>query len=373
MQLHLSNDPILASVRLTCFIGLLLATPLAIGAAAGPVSVSGDLQLRYESSDSTQPGVQRQVRLRSAAHLLLDWSPAAGATLRVGGRSGSLSSHQSASFTLATLDRNHGYGTRTAYLDRWELDWRGEGWRAVLGRSVWPFWSVTDYLWDGDVNPAGAFASREWATEAGTKTTLSGAVYALPDGGLRFTGRAGILALRQDRPWGAGRLRYGVQWMQLEGEPNARYTLSRPHERDYRIGQVSIQYSSKWAGQPASVGLDVFHNFKTYSATGPDLEAAAFRDERSGFGLGLSWGQNKATGDWRLRYNYAWQEALSASPALSEESLSRMSFTNYRGHDFRFIYSLHPDLTATLRAMLVEQIVGPSRSERYRLDLQWAF
>jgi hypothetical protein len=340
---------------------------------AWPLKVTGDAQLRYENHDTTRPGVFRQERVRLTAHVVGTWAFSDDFALTVGARTGELGNQHSPTVTLKALDDHHGYGKRSVYLDRWALTWRQGPWRAEAGRALWPFFSVSDAVWDTDVNPAGLYLEHAFAAAGKAKHTIAAAAYRLPDGALRFTGRMATLQARREQPTAWGKLTTAAQWLQMEGEAGARYAAGRPNERDYRIGELSASLSNRWRGHAVSAGVDLFHNFATYPAIGPDTLAAANRDERTGYSLALSWGENKRAGDWRLRYNFTCQEMLAVNPAMSEDTQSRLGFSNYLAHDFRAIYSIRADLTVTARYIVSEQIVGSFDADRFRIDLEWKF
>lgn len=333
--------------------------------------VTGDAQLRYESHDTTRPSTKRQERVRLTAHLIAGYKVADAVTARVGARTGELTNQHSPTVTLWQIDDDHGYGRRSYYLDRWELEYKAGPWRALLGRTIWPFYGVTDYIWDRDVNPAGIYGAYSWKG-AEASTSLAAAYYALPDGALSFTGTVATAQVRMVRPLGGGNLTAAFQWMQMGGGSQAKYPRARNNERDYAIGQFSLAYGWRVFGKPASVGFDLFHNFASYNDPA-DVFAYANRDDDSGFGLGLSWGQNRKAGDWRFRYNYTYQEALSVNPSTSEDTFSRLGTSNYKGHDFRVIYSILDSLTIMARLKLSEEIKGSASADRFRIDLLYQF
>lgn len=338
----------------------------------GQLSVSGSSTFRYEYQDSTVAGAFKQERLRLSARVDGRWEVRENWTFSSGVRTGSLENQQTPTVTIKTLDSRSGYGSRAVYVDRWEAGWQQANNRVLIGRTMWPFWAATDAVWDRDAHPAGLFASHRHPSGEAAHT-FAAAYYWLPDGGLRFTGRMATVQLRREEPLGKGRLSYALQWLHMEGEPHARHARARANERDYRIAQVSLTYAVKWVGQPAVFGLDVFHNFKTYPADGLDTFAAAFRDERTGFALAFSIGRNRTRGDWRFRYHYVYQAALSVNPALNADTRFHVRTSNYRGHDLRFTYSLSDRWTLSPRALFAKEIVGNIRGQRYRLDLSFVF
>ena len=369
---HLARFLVLVSLAAAPIGPTLPAAPLQPFAAL-PLTFTGDAQLRYENHDTTRPGTFQQERLRLTAHLVGQWNFTPGLDARFGARTGEQGNQHSPTLTLKPLDARHDYGQRSVYLDVWHLEGQAGPWRAVAGRMIWPFFSVYDAVWDTDVNPAGLYLLRTYSGPAEFNHTLAIAGYHLPDGAVRFTGRMLTAQVRRDQPLADGHLTTALQWFQMQGEPGARYPQGRANERDYRIAELSLSYTATLRDRPASVGFDLFHNFKRYPATGPDTFATLNRTERTGYSFGLSWGENRDPGDWRVRYNFTHQEALAVNPATSEDTITRLGLSNYCGHDFRFIYSLRSDLTIMPRLTLSEEIVGPANAYRFRLDLSWGF
>jgi len=332
--------------------------------------LEGDAKIRYENDDTTRPGTGRRERLRLTAHLVLGYRPSDAFSFRVGGRTGAHGNQHTPTVTLERISGDQSLGDRSYYLDRWEMEYAKDDWRVLLGRTRWPFWSASGYIWDGDVNPAGAYAARSWEG-AGLSHSLAAAYYALPDGALSFTGEVGTLQYLASRSLGPGKLKAAVQWLQYEGGSRAKFAKARNNERDYQIGQLSAAYQWPVFDQPFSVGFDLFHNFEDY---GPgDAFGFANRDEDTGYGLALSWGQNKQAGDWRLRYNYTRQETLAVNPSSSEDTFSRLGTSNYTGHDFRVIYSLLDNLTIMARFLDSEEIEGDAGGDRFRIDTKYSF
>ena len=332
--------------------------------------LEGDAKIRYENDDTTRPGTERRERLRLTAHLVLGYRPGDAFTFRVGGRTGAQDNQHTPTVTLERISGEQSLGDRSYYLDRWEVEYVENDWRVLLGRTRWPFWSASGYIWDGDVNPAGAYAARGWEG-GGLGHSLAAAYYALPDGALSFTGEVGTLQYLATGALGPGTLKAAVQWLQYEGGAEAKFARGRFNERDYEIGQLSAAYQWPVFDQPFSVGFDLFHNFEDY---GPgDAFGFANRDEDTGYGLALSWGQNKKAGDWRLRYNYTHQETLAVNASTSEDTFSRLGTSNYKGHGFRVIYSILDNLTIMARFLDSEEIKGDARGDRFRIDTKYTF
>lgn len=352
----------------------LILAPFAVGEIPltpdGDISLYGFLQPRYESSDTDRPGTLREERLRITVQTVLKFQLDEAWSLHSGGTTGDLRNQHSTTVTVKTLDSDHGYGNRSLFLNHWELRYNAGDWQARLGRTPWAFWSLTDYQWDSDINPAGAFASRTWKRE-GTETSLGGAYYALPDGGLHFTGSMATAQILHRRPMLDGTVTVALQHFHMMGGANAKFPRARGNERDYDILQLSLQQGIKVHGKPFTAGIELFKNVADYNPS--DRFGYANRDEDFGYGLALSWGENKKAGDWRLRYNYTHQEALAVNPAVSEDSFSRLGTSNYKGHDFRVIYSVLDRLTVMARYLISEEIVGNAKGDRFRIDVNCKF
>lgn len=334
--------------------------------------VSGDALLRYESVKVDRPGAQRQELLRTVGHLVLGYKLDESITFQVGGRTGPLDNQQTATITLEPLNSDSSRGDRDLYIDLWEVEVRGSGWKATAGRSIYPFWSATGSVWDSDVNPAGLYFQKDWKGSAeGQPVQLGLGWYALPDGALRFTGQA--ITAQAKRSWAldSGKLTAAFQWLHIQGGSDAYYSRAVHHERDYDIVQLSLAYTLPAFAKSLTAGLDVFHNLTNYDPS--DTFGEANEDEDLGFVLGLSWGSNRKAGDLRLRYGYFYKPALAVNPSLTEDTFSPISTSNFKGHDLRATYSLRDNITLEARALFSDQIVGSISADRYRIDLSYSF
>ena len=367
MTMKYGNTPILLAGFVSAF------SPLQAGIELlenHNLYLEGDAKIRYENDATTRPGSGRRERLRLTSHLIVGYRPSEALAFRLGGRTGALGNQHTPTVTLERISGDQSLGDRRFYLDRWEIEYGEDAWRVLLGRTRWPFWSASGYIWDGDVNPAGTYGAYRW--EGGSvRHSVAAAYYALPDGALSFTGEVGTVQYVARVPFGPGTFKAAVQWLQYEGGANAKYAKARNNERDYEIGQFSLAYQWEVWGQPTSAGFDVFRNFADYEED--DVFGFANRDEDSGFGLALSWGQNKKAGDWRVRYNYTYQETLSVNPSTSEDTFSRLGTSNYKGHGFRVIYSILDNLTIMARFMDSEEIKGDAGGDRFRIDTKFSF
>lgn len=336
-----------------------------------PVTMTGSVNFRYEDLNTVSTVERRQERLRMIARLDAQVRFMENGNLLVGGRTGDKNNQQTSTITLVDLNDTSGLGNRSVFLDTWALRYARSGGTLQLGRTPWPFWSVSESVWDRDIHPAGAMGLIAPQQGPLSGYQLAAALYRLPDGAVHFTGTLFTAQVMRQVRLNGGTLRTALQWFAMNGGSEARFPLGQPNLRDYSIGLFSVQYRWQVQSTPVAAGIDVFHNFENY---GPqDAFAYAHKDRDTGFALGLSLGQNLSKGDWQLRYAFTYQEMLSVNPATSDDLISSLGLTNYRAHDFRLIYSLLRHTTLGLRFTTAEQLIGQAKANRWRVDLVHRF
>lgn len=333
------------------------------------LSIYGKTTLRYES-DTGSPLRNDRHRGRISQwlgwryELLEQWS------IENRWRTGTRRNQHSPTVTVLRLDDNR-FGQRSVVADLYQVAFKGDALSFQAGRVLPAFWFNTDYYWDNDVTNLGADIA--WTREAtGGDWILRGGVYKLPDGMVNFNGELYGLQLQHDRAAPAlgesAKLRAAGGLYYMAGSPDAEFLRNGDGDREYLIGVASLRYASKLASKPLTAGFDLIYNFQNYDAADPDPVTSTFADDRLAAGFALSWGQNSEQGNLRLRYNYAYVEKLAVNGAYSADTIARFDTSNYQGHDFRAIYSLHKNVTTMLRLMISEQVNGIDENVRFRWD-----
>ncbi|WP_404420221.1 putative porin [Nibricoccus sp. IMCC34717] len=377
--------PALAAVASLLFVAALSAADApAPGAAApaGPKSpwvFSGDARLRYERDwdSQTATGVKRadrereRVRLRATATYALDSEWLAGLRLRSGNRH----SQQSPHLTLHNSD-----GTPSdhisGYFDKYYVQYKSKEANAWLGRNANPFWQHAEGFWDEDVTPTGVAGSLEQKGELGTFTTTAGA-FAMPDGGTKLHGRLYGLQAKLATAAKPNQWIIAAGFYQFDGRTNAEFLRNKNGERDYLVGDVSVEWNSQFAGLPLSVGADVYHNFEEYTPAQVAPLAPRNANERDGHVISAQLGQLKKAGDWMLYYGWVRIETLATNASYSPDDYVRFGAgpqtdaTDIQGHDLRAAYALTKNLNVMVRLLVFEAITTVQDGKRVRLDLNY--
>lgn len=330
--------------------------------------------LRYES-DSRSPRSSDRHRGRISQWLGWRYEFLERWSVENRWRTGTRENQHSPTITVLRLDDNK-FGQRSVVADLFKVDYHGDGLDLQVGRVLPVFWYNTDYFWDKDVTNLGADLAFKLSSEGGTWIARGGA-YKLPDGMVNFNGELYGLQVQHDRVCSnvgdnvKMRLAGGLFYM--AGSPDAEFLKNGDGDREYLTGIASASVSGILAGKLLSAGADFIYNFHDYDSADANKVTRNHADDRLGAGLALSFGQNKEAGDWRLRYNYAYVEKLAVNGAYASDTISRFDTSNYRGHDFRGIYSLHKNVTTMLRLMISEQINGSDENVRFRWDTALKF
>lgn len=359
---------------------ILLALALVASEVSAAVSLAqgtnlalyGDTTLRFEVERRSAVGRPDRTRLRITQHLGLQWLPTERVELNVRARTGTTENQHTPTVTLLRFDNNP-IPDRDVFVDRYFLRLTPQDFTFTAGRMAFPYEFVTDYFWDRNIDPTGFAAAHHLRLANSLDLLLRASILRLPDGSVDLHGDLWSGQAEARHKLARGELRYLASAHRFGGRPNPRHLSQGDGERDYSVLIGSLRYGIEIAGRPAWAGADFFYNLQDYGSASDDPIAAQFGDDKFGFGLALSWGENRKQGDWRLRYNYAYIESLAVNRSYAQDTLSRFDKTNIKGHDFRVIYSLASSLTIMARLSLTEQIVGPEEGLRFRIDTKWRF
>lgn len=377
------------SLRGTAILGaLLLAVPGSQAAPAAepakpvsPLTISGDLRLRYEWDWDSQnsAGVARTDRDRARARVRLgagykfsnEWS--AGVRLRTGNPL----SQQSPHLTFSSSDGVH--DPLRVQLDRYFVQYKQGAFSGWAGRNGSPFWQQNECFWDDDVTPTGIAGTYEEKLEQGSLATTMGAFY-LPDGTNRLNGRMAGAQVKYTRPVKPSQFVLAAGLYYFDGKDGAKNLRNRNGARDYLVGVLSAQWSTPVAKDlPLTLGADLFNNFRNYSAADAAPLAATNADETTGFVLSAQLGQLKQPHDWQLGYYYAHIGTFAVNASYSQDDWARFGsgpqsdVTDIKGHEFRATYVIAKNLNIAARLFLVEAITSIQDGKRLRIDLNWKF
>jgi hypothetical protein len=340
----------------------------------------GDLRLRYELDwDSHTPsGVPRDDRNRGRIRARAGFNYQMADEWSVGSRvrTGSSRSQQSPHLTFVNDD-----GPREPLdfvVDRYFVQYKGHGFTSWAGRNVFPFWQQNELFWDEDVTPTGVAGSYERKLGEGLFTATAGAFY-LPDGGYDLNGQMLAGQLRYALPVKQSQLSFAGSFYFMNGEEGANNLRNRNGARDYLIGMGSVQWSIPIRNLPFTLGADVFHNFKDYTAAEIAPFPASTKDQTLGYVLSAQVGQLKKWNDWLVGYYYAHIETFSVNASYAQDDWVRFGngiqtdASDFEGHEVRLGYAVSSNINLLARLYLVEAITTAQDGKRFRVDLNWRF
>ncbi len=375
----------LAAARPSCFalimlIGAVTCPAEEAAAKKPPLTISGDLRVRYEEDwdSQTAAGIERtdrtRGRLRGRVNFDYKFDEAWSAGLRV--RTGNTHSQQSPHLTFASDD-----GVRDDLefvIDRAYVQLKQTDFTLWAGRNSSPFWQQNEFFWDDDVTPTGLAGTYTAAAGKGKLTSVLGA-FALPDGGYGLNGRLFAGQVRYAAPVDKGQFTVAVGLHRFDGSPGAEDLRNRNGERDYLIGVANAQWSAPVGGVPLTLGFDLFNNFEDYSAADAAPLAPGNADETLGYVLSAQVGQLKKPKDWQVGYYYAHIETFSVNASFAQDdwvrwgSATQTDGSDGAGHELRASYMVTKSLNLVARVFVVEAITSAQDGKRFRLDANWRF
>ncbi len=362
---------------------LTTASGLAADAAqpASPLTISGDLRLRYEWDWDSQNGAgvarndRDRARYRARASigykLSSDWT--FGARARTGNRDSQQSPHLTFSANDNLTDDFEGA------LDRYYLQYKKGPVTAWGGRNTTPFWQQNEMFWDEDVTPTGIAGSYDLKLEQGTLTTTAGAFH-LPDGMTDLNGTLVGGQVKYGRPVDTAQFTLAAGLYSLDGKRGATNLRNRNGVRGYLLGVLSAQWAAPLAtGRTLTAGADLIKNFEDYSATDALPFAPRHARETNGYVFSLLYGQLKNPHDWQIGWFYAHIETFAVNAAYSQDDWARFGsatqsdVTDFKGHELRATYVITRNINAQLRFFDVDAITSVQDGKRLRIDLNWKF
>ena len=132
---------------------------------------------------------------------------------------------------------------------------------------------------------------------------------------------------------------------------------------------------------PMNIEVDVYKNLRDYNTN--DSIPTNFKEQKSGFVVGLKYGKLSHKGDWSFSTSYAKLQQFSAVDFLSQNDWARWDYsssgspdgrlTNFHGVELVAGHKIDEKITLKLKCYFVEQIVpyGTTKEtgSRVRLDL----
>ncbi len=348
---------------------------------SSPLTLSGDLRLRYEWDWDSQnaAGVARtdrdRARYRARASLGYkfsnEWS--FGARVRTGSRFSQQSPH------LTFYSNDNVTDDFAVQFDRYYLQFKQGPLTVWGGRNTTPFWQQNEMFWDEDVTPTGLAGSYEMKFAQGSLTATAGA-FLLPDGAVDLNGKMVGGQVKYTLPVKPAQFIFAAGLYSFDGKRGAQNLRNRNGVRGYTIGVLSAQWSTPTGtGQPFTLGADLIKNFEDYSATDALPFAATHTGDTAGYVFSALYGQLKNPHDWQVGYYYAHIETFAVNASYSQDDWARFGnglqadVTDFKGHEFRATYVITKTINVAARLFLVDAITSIQNAKRLRIDLNWKF
>jgi len=340
-----------------------------------------DFRFRYEndwdSVNSSGEARDDRQRLRMRGRVGLKFQPNDVLLFDLRARTGDADSQQSPHLTVHDFDG----GNRNDFdgiLDKYYVRYQGDTIGFWAGRNGFPFWKQNELFWDDDATLTGAALSLTPDVFDGAMTTTIGAFY-LPDGGWQLNGQLYAGQIKYSKTIGNFELTSAEGFYYLDGAGGADNLRNGNGARDYAILGNQFQVKHDVLGVPVALGVDVYYNFRHYSAASADAFTAANTGENFGSVLSMTLGNLKAPGDIQFGYYYAWLETFAVNGSYAQDdwvrwgSSTQTDSSDLKGHEFRLSYRLMKKLDIMARLYAVDAITSQQDAMRFRVDFNYTF
>jgi len=331
------------------------------------LDIYGDFRLRLEEDwDSLQGnGTKRDDRLRIRTRVRLglkgqfdeQWS----ANVRL--RTGSDDSQQSPHITIYDFDGNDN-GNADVNFDLWYLQYSGHGFTAWTGRNQLSYWRQDAMLITDDVTFLGIGGSYQHALGKGSLTWNLNLTNA-PAGMTATSGKLAFGQVAYDRNFERAAITMAAGYIDINADPDdpsGTILLTENNTRDYGIYILSGQWRRAIYTAQLTIGFDYMHNNKNYADATPGSFSEFHKDDVDGYVGLVTWGKDKAAGDWQLGYYYVYVEALAVNSSYEQDDWVRWGnanqtrASNMKGSEFRVVYTLSSNMNINLRVYIVDAI-----------------
>lgn len=351
--------------------------PPAVEAEKSPLSVYGDLRLRWEMDfDSQQSnGVMRtdrdRFRLRARVGMKLEVNPELLFDARI--RTGDHNSQQSPHITIWQDSGDEGEQNDVT-LDRFYLRWdASKETQFTIGRTGLLTWRPNEMFWDGDVYVDGVGMSHAFGDDGKWNLNLHFAL--LPDGDASqsFSERSGMAAaqIRRDLECCENPLRLAQTFLYIDDNGDEANAVN--DDRDFLFSYTNAQYTIRGdSDMPVKFGADIMFNLQH----GP---SADHPDDRFGFDLYVSAGRYREPGDWTLGYTFARIERWAVPRFMAQDdwvrwgSATQTRSSDFYGHEVQAGYVIAPNVKLLGRLFIAEAITSQEDGVRFRFDVNFTF
>lgn len=320
---------------------------------AEKIKLYGDFRFRFEQIEDEELGVRNKGRARGIVRFRLGAQAKITDELTVDARFASGSGPEPTS-TNFTLGRDWEKGD--LWLDRAYIKWQpkcAEGLSVLVGKMGVPFYSVSNLIWDSDVNPEGVAIQYAWKINDKTEGFANGGGFWVEERGsdseIAMWGiQAGLKhEIDDDRSLTGGVTYYdyanikGDELMTYDGDysrgGNTVFTDGADlfYTYDYNILELFGEYGHKMFGLPSGLYTQYTNNM----ASGVSAD--------QGWLVGYRLNKAKKAGTWQISYDYRDQQRDSVLGAFAETD-SFGGGIGGRSHCLSYMYKFTDNIAGTL-------------------------
>ena len=247
------------------------------------------------------------------------------------------------------------------FLDKYAVQFQQKDFSGWVGRSDYPFWTQNDIFWDGDITPAGVFATRAF-DRGDFSTTLSGGYFYLPIGeydfdDTLFAAQAVLSKQTDDWTWSFAGGLHAIDGQGLRA--------------DHQTISASAQLKTNVMEQELSLGCDYYIDAEAE----PILPGEG--DNDTAVILTASFGNIYQKGHWMVGATYAHVEENSLYHGYSQPDwLSYPRGSGARGMEGSSLwikYALSSLSSLTTQLYLREAVDSLHESNRLRFEFNSSF
>ncbi|SHG28783.1 putative porin [Flagellimonas flava] len=298
-------------------------------------------------------------------------------------RTGNPRKQQDPQLTLG--DNFREFGTLPIALEKAYFKGEWSNFMFWLGKNSFPFVKSNELFWSDNVFPEGVALSKGFSFQSGVLDLLElkAGHFIISTSGKSFD---------QDAYFQGYQVYSSFAKKQVELFPSIYLFKNVPNIPDgadtFVLDYTILHLGSrvKLLDHPGiSMELDLYQNIQDYGT----LESIPedFKDERSGWVLGLAYGGLKQKKDWFFKASYAWLQRYAAVDFLAQNDWARWDYsafdspdgrlTNLKGIELVASHSIHKNISLTTKYYFVEQLVplGPAleTGSRIRFDIDVRF
>ena len=337
----------------------------------------GDFRLRYNYSEADDQRSQSQGRFR--VRLNLDIEVAKKVKFIFGIASGGndpRSANQSFGndWDKKQININYAYVIYTPY--KW-LNLEG-------GKMANPIYTVSQLLWDEDINPEGVAAQIDYPINPCLSLLLNTGAFVLQDNKNNTPNDPWMWVIQPGFSWKSatglqGKLAAGyTSFENFQDNPQQKYSSGT--NSYYNVGSTNYyKYKYNLATMTGEVGLKNpipgFKAIRYAGLFGEYTNNVATSNGKSGYLTGLTFGDEKVVdkGQWYFRGNWRRLEK-NAVPDILPDSEFYFGDTGVSGYELVFRYGLWKNINIQSRYVRSEQLSGPAEpANLIQTDLNFKF